>query len=80
MVIPQRIINPYCDIEETDVVLQEELIGISTNEELKKRALWSLAKIIQLIPGKDGHVRVVRVKTETGELVRRLYNLEVQEP
>ncbi|GFU35253.1 uncharacterized protein TNCV_340201 [Trichonephila clavipes] len=35
MVIPQWIINPYGDIEETDVVLQEELIGISTNEELK---------------------------------------------
>ncbi|GFX99262.1 integrase catalytic domain-containing protein [Trichonephila clavipes] len=50
---------------------------------LKNRALWSLARIIQLIPGKDGHVRVARVKTETGELVRpvqRLYNLELQEP
>lgn len=35
MVIPQWIINPYGDIEETDVILQEELIGISTNEELK---------------------------------------------
>ncbi|GFU42579.1 integrase catalytic domain-containing protein [Trichonephila clavipes] len=34
-------------------------------------------------PGKDGHVRVARVKTETGELVRpvqRLYNLKLQEP
>ncbi|GFY59085.1 hypothetical protein TNIN_166871 [Trichonephila inaurata madagascariensis] len=39
--------------------------------------------VIQLIPGKDGNVRVARVKTETGELVRpvqRLYNLELQEP
>ncbi|GFY21935.1 uncharacterized protein TNCV_3295791 [Trichonephila clavipes] len=35
MVVPQWIINPYGDIEETDVVLQEELIGMSTNEELK---------------------------------------------
>ncbi|GFY60971.1 integrase catalytic domain-containing protein [Trichonephila inaurata madagascariensis] len=50
---------------------------------LKNRTLWSLARIIQLIPGKHGHVRVARVKTETGELVRpvqRLYNLELQEP
>ncbi|GFY38842.1 CCHC-type domain-containing protein [Trichonephila inaurata madagascariensis] len=50
---------------------------------LKNRTLWSLARVIQLIPGKDGHVRVARVKTETGELVRpvqRLYNLELQEP
>jgi hypothetical protein len=35
MEIPQWIINPYGDIEESDVMLQEELIGISTNEELK---------------------------------------------
>ena len=35
MEIPQWIINPYGDIEESDVILQEELIGISTNEELK---------------------------------------------
>ena len=34
MVIPQWVINPY-DIEEADVQLQEELLGISTNEELK---------------------------------------------
>ncbi|GFS51041.1 uncharacterized protein TNCV_3277671 [Trichonephila clavipes] len=34
MVIAQRLINRD-DIEEMDVVLQEELIGISTNEELK---------------------------------------------
>ncbi|GFU92578.1 integrase catalytic domain-containing protein [Trichonephila clavipes] len=50
---------------------------------LKNQTLWSLARVIQLIPGKDGHVRVARVKTETGELVRpvqRLYNLEQQEP
>ncbi|GFT71611.1 DUF4817 domain-containing protein [Trichonephila clavipes] len=50
---------------------------------LKNRTLWSLARVIQLIPGKDGHVRVARVKTETGELIRpvqRLYNLELQEP
>ncbi|GFX10964.1 integrase catalytic domain-containing protein [Trichonephila clavipes] len=50
---------------------------------LKNRTLWSLARVIQLIPGKDGYVRVARVKTETGELVRpvqRLYNLELQEP
>ncbi|GFY66485.1 hypothetical protein TNIN_108921 [Trichonephila inaurata madagascariensis] len=50
---------------------------------LKNRTLWSLARIFQLIPGKDGHVRVARVRTESGELVRpvqRLYNLELQEP
>ncbi|GFS72528.1 integrase catalytic domain-containing protein [Trichonephila clavipes] len=52
-------------------------------DEETNRTLWSLARVIQLIPGKDGHVRVARVKTETGELARpvqRLYNLELQEP
>ena len=34
MGIPQWI-NPYGDIEESNVMLQEELIGVSTNEELK---------------------------------------------
>ncbi|GFX50328.1 integrase catalytic domain-containing protein [Trichonephila clavipes] len=50
---------------------------------LKTRTLWSLTRVIQLIPGKDGYVRVTRVKTETGELVKpvqRLYNLELQGP
>ncbi|GFY64468.1 integrase catalytic domain-containing protein [Trichonephila inaurata madagascariensis] len=42
---------------------------------LKNRTLWSLARVIQLIPGKDGHVRVARVKTETGELVRPVQRL-----
>ncbi|KAF2880241.1 hypothetical protein ILUMI_25935 [Ignelater luminosus] len=35
MIISQWIINPYDGTEETDVILQEEMIEISTNEELK---------------------------------------------
>ncbi|KAK4883805.1 hypothetical protein RN001_000076 [Aquatica leii] len=35
MVIPPWIINPYGDIEETNVIIQKELIELSTNEELK---------------------------------------------
>ncbi|CAH1997013.1 unnamed protein product [Acanthoscelides obtectus] len=34
MVIPPWIINPYGDIEETNVIIQEELTELSTNEEL----------------------------------------------
>lgn len=33
--ISQGIFNPYDDIKESDVILQEELIGVSTNKELK---------------------------------------------
>ena len=49
----------------------------------KKRIHWPLAKIIELLPGKDGVVRVVRIKTQTGQLVRpiqKLYPLEVSKP
>ena len=51
MVIPQWVINPYDDIEEEDVHLQEELLGISTDEELFVRfkegyQLFWLQKII----------------------------------
>ncbi|CAH1983844.1 unnamed protein product [Acanthoscelides obtectus] len=35
MVIPPWIINPYGDIEETNVIIQEELTELSTNEDLK---------------------------------------------
>ncbi|CAH1976222.1 unnamed protein product [Acanthoscelides obtectus] len=35
IVIPPWIIDPYGDIEETNVIIQEELTELSTNEELK---------------------------------------------
>ncbi|CAH2005203.1 unnamed protein product [Acanthoscelides obtectus] len=35
MVIPPWMINPYGDIEETNVIIQEELTELSTNEELE---------------------------------------------
>lgn len=45
-----------------------------------KRLDWPLAQVVQLFPGKDGEVRVVKLKTANGFLVRpiqRLYPLEV---
>nr|CAH7761337.1 unnamed protein product [Callosobruchus chinensis] len=55
MVIPPWIINPYGDIEETNVIIQEELtevLRLSTNEELKLQnnipdtypVLWNIAR------------------------------------
>lgn len=46
----------------------------------KRRLQWPLARIVELIPGKDGMVRTARVKTLHGMLLRpiqRLYPLEV---
>ncbi|GBO01857.1 hypothetical protein AVEN_85994-1 [Araneus ventricosus] len=45
-----------------------------------KRIYWPLAKVMKLIPGRDGRVRVVEVSTGGGSflrLIQRLYPLEV---
>ncbi|GFT01926.1 DUF5641 domain-containing protein [Trichonephila clavipes] len=47
----------------------------------KKRLSWPLAKIIELIPGRDGEIRTVRLKTQHGAVihpVQRIFPLEVQ--
>lgn len=46
----------------------------------QKRINWPMAKIIELLPGRDGVVRTVRVQTQQGGLLRpiqRFYPLEV---
>jgi len=53
---------------------------VLVGDDNKKRWQWPLAKIIELFPGKDGNVRVAKVKTAAGKLVRplqRLFPLEV---
>lgn len=55
-----------------------ELVFIASDN--KKRLNWPIAKIIKLIPGPDGECRLVKLKTETGELLRpvqRLHRLEI---
>jgi len=61
-----------CPPKVNDVVL--------VGQENKKRYEWPLGIIVELYPGRDGQVRVARVKTKNGFLVRplqRLYPLEV---
>lgn len=56
---------------------------VIVGNDIRKRVDWLLGRITQVIPGTDGEIRVVRVKTEKGELVRpvqRLYPLEVSTP
>ncbi|GFW09596.1 hypothetical protein TNCV_3997021 [Trichonephila clavipes] len=48
-----------------------------------KRINWPMAKIIKSFPGKDGRIRVVEVKTPSGNFIRpiqKLYPLEVNLP
>ncbi|GFV76318.1 uncharacterized protein TNCV_4524811 [Trichonephila clavipes] len=57
-------------IKEGDIVL--------TGDTNSKRIYWCLAKVIKLIPRRDGRVRVVEVSTSSGSflrLIQRLYPL-----
>lgn len=48
----------------------------------KKRNEWPLARIVELIPGKDGISRIAKVKTKDGEFLRpvqKLHPLEMEE-
>ncbi|XP_018303518.1 uncharacterized protein [Mycetomoellerius zeteki] len=45
-----------------------------------KRLDWPLGKVIQIFPGQDGKIRVAKLQTASGELVRpvqRLYSLKL---
>ncbi|GFQ89690.1 zinc finger protein GIS2 [Trichonephila clavata] len=47
----------------------------------KKRLLWYMAKVLEVYPGKDNTDRVVRLKTQSGEIVRPvrgIYPLEIK--
>ncbi|GFS74291.1 integrase catalytic domain-containing protein [Trichonephila clavipes] len=47
----------------------------------KKRLFWALVKIIELIPGRDGKIQTVRLKTQHGKILRpiqRIYPLEIR--
>ncbi|GFW07910.1 integrase catalytic domain-containing protein [Trichonephila clavipes] len=63
--------------------LSEVRLGeiVLIGDDIKKRMHWPLAKVIRLIPGKDGKIRTVELKTRTGTMLRpihRVYPLEVQ--
>ncbi|GFU44977.1 integrase catalytic domain-containing protein [Trichonephila clavipes] len=49
----------------------------------KKFAYWNLARVLKLIHGRDGHIRLALIKTEHLEflrLVQRLFRLELDNP
>ncbi|GFS70336.1 integrase catalytic domain-containing protein [Trichonephila clavipes] len=63
--------------------LSEVRLGeiVLIGDDIKKRMHWPLSKVIPLIPGKDGKIRTVELKTRTGTMLRpiqRVYTLEVQ--
>ncbi|GFT67849.1 uncharacterized protein TNCV_1087311 [Trichonephila clavipes] len=53
---------------------------ILVGNDSKKRINWPLAVIVELVPGRDGNVRAVKVKTHTGVFLRpiqRIFPLEI---
>ena len=64
-------------LKETEVKVGDVVI---VGQDNVKRLDWPLARILELLPGKDGKVRVAKVKTAMGILTRplqRLYPMEV---
>ncbi|GFU37404.1 transposon Tf2-6 polyprotein [Nephila pilipes] len=48
---------------------------------IKKRQHWLLGRVLELFPGKDGIIRLVKLRTEKGNVLRpiqRLYPLELK--
>lgn len=50
-----------------------DIVLIGTDE--VKRVQWPLALVLEIYPGADGHCRVARLKTATGERIRALQRL-----
>lgn len=57
----------------TDSITLNDLVIIRTPN--VPPATWPLARVVELLPGKDGHVRVARVRTATSEFVRPITQL-----
>lgn len=67
--------RPYPNLIEGTIVLLKE----DNTPPLK----WCLARIVEVLPGKDGRVRAVKVKTSTGEFTRsitKIVPLPLQDP
>ena len=54
--------------KQSDSLEVNDLLGILTD--LTLRGIWPLGQIVERLPGKDGSVRVVKVKTAYGTYVR----------
>lgn len=52
----------YYEVKSGDIVLIED--------DTKKRLFWPMAKVIEVYPSKDRNIRVVRLKTSKGEILR----------
>ncbi|GFU20542.1 integrase catalytic domain-containing protein, partial [Nephila pilipes] len=59
----------------------DEIVLLEDNN--KRRSYCNLARVLKVIPGRDGQIRLVLIKTENSEMLRpvqRLYRLELENP
>ncbi|GFX04795.1 integrase catalytic domain-containing protein [Trichonephila clavipes] len=73
-----QLIQKHNEKESRDPQIGEVVLVRNDN---KKRLFWALAKSIELIPGRDGKIRTVRLKTQHGKMLRpiqRIYPLEIR--
>ncbi|UYV79073.1 hypothetical protein LAZ67_17001003, partial [Cordylochernes scorpioides] len=83
--LKQRFLKEYLGalIQKSENIDRRQLkVGdvVLIGQENLKRMFWPKGRIVNLIPGKDGMVRVAHVKTSTGTLIRalqRLHPLEI---
>ncbi|GFU41209.1 putative RNA-directed DNA polymerase from transposon X-element [Trichonephila clavipes] len=64
-------------IKREDKINEGDIVLIGTDD--KKRLHWLLRRVLELFPGKDGIIRLVKLRTERGDMLRpiqRLYPLE----
>ncbi|GFU03907.1 integrase catalytic domain-containing protein [Nephila pilipes] len=68
-------------IYNTQPIKVDEIVLLEDNN--KRRSYWNLARVLKVIPGRDGQIRIALIKTENSELLRpvqRLYRLELENP
>ncbi|GFY26246.1 retrovirus-related Pol polyprotein from transposon 297 [Trichonephila clavipes] len=73
-----QLIQKHNEKESRDPQIGEIVL---VGDDNKKRLFWALAKIIELIPGRGGKIRTVRLKTQHGKMLRpiqRIYPLEIR--
>ncbi|UYV79914.1 hypothetical protein LAZ67_18001034 [Cordylochernes scorpioides] len=83
--LKQRFLKEYLGalIQKSENIDRRQLKAgdvVLIGQENLKRMVWPKGRIVNLIPGKDGIVRVAHVKTSTGTLIRalqRLHPLEI---
>ncbi|GFR08229.1 hypothetical protein TNCT_237151 [Trichonephila clavata] len=62
--------STYSEVKPGEIDLLED--------DSKKSLLWHTTKVLEVYPGKDNTFRVVRLKTQCGEAVRRIHPLKIK--